>query len=192
MRITTKGQVTIPLDIRERFGFLPETDVEFVVDGDLVILVKASDGRRPTRGERAVAALRSRRPSLQLTTDEIMALTRGEVTAILVDSNVLIDVIEDDAALGRVVQRRAGGGTEAAVVVINAIVYGELSVACRRLRTSRRPSRSTSTGASRSRTPRRSWPAGALSSTAAVVGCAPRRRRTSTSVPMRPSRATGC
>ena len=34
MRITTKGQVTIPQDIRERFGLLPHTEVEFVVEGD--------------------------------------------------------------------------------------------------------------------------------------------------------------
>ncbi|MHB8868605.1 MAG: AbrB/MazE/SpoVT family DNA-binding domain-containing protein [Thermoleophilia bacterium] len=36
MRITTKGQVTIPQDIRERFGLLPHTEVRFQVDGDRV------------------------------------------------------------------------------------------------------------------------------------------------------------
>jgi len=29
MRITSKGQVTIPKDIRERAGLLPNTEVEF-------------------------------------------------------------------------------------------------------------------------------------------------------------------
>lgn len=33
MRVTSKGQVTIPVGIRERFGFLPDTEVEFVVEG---------------------------------------------------------------------------------------------------------------------------------------------------------------
>ena len=33
MKITTKGQVTIPQDLREVFGLLPNTEVEFVRDG---------------------------------------------------------------------------------------------------------------------------------------------------------------
>ena len=79
MRITSKGQVTIPQDIRERAGFLPNTDVDFVVEGDLVYLVKASErSRRPSRGERAVAALRQHGTGITMSTDELMELTRGE------------------------------------------------------------------------------------------------------------------
>ncbi len=79
MRITSKGQVTIPQDIRERAGFMPNTEVDFVWDGELVYLVKASErGRRPTRGQRAVAHLRRHGASFTMTTDELMALTRGE------------------------------------------------------------------------------------------------------------------
>jgi AbrB family looped-hinge helix DNA binding protein len=79
MRITSKGQVTIPQDIRERAGFLPNTDVDFVLDGDLVYLVKSSErARRPSRGDRAVAALRQHGRGITMSTDEIMALTRGE------------------------------------------------------------------------------------------------------------------
>ncbi len=78
MRITSKGQVTIPQAIRERAGLLPNTEVEFRVDGDLVFLFRAADAKRVTRGAMAVAALRARGPKLQMTTDEIMALTRGE------------------------------------------------------------------------------------------------------------------
>ena len=79
MRITSKGQVTIPQDIRERAGFMPNTEVDFVVDGDLVFLVKASErSRRPTRGQRAVAALRMHGTGITMSTDQIMALTRGE------------------------------------------------------------------------------------------------------------------
>ncbi len=33
MRITSKGQVTIPVEIRERLGLLPDCEVEFVVEG---------------------------------------------------------------------------------------------------------------------------------------------------------------
>ena len=79
MRITSKGQVTIPQDIRERAGFMPNTDVDFVWDGELVYLVKSSErGRRPTRGQRAVDHLRRHGASFTMTTDELMALTRGE------------------------------------------------------------------------------------------------------------------
>ena len=36
MRITSKGQVTIPIEIREKMGFLPNTEVEFQIKGDTV------------------------------------------------------------------------------------------------------------------------------------------------------------
>ncbi len=79
MRITSKGQVTIPQDIRERAGFMPNTEVDFVWDGELVYLVKASErGRRPTRGERAVGHLLRHGAGFTMSTDELMALTRGE------------------------------------------------------------------------------------------------------------------
>ncbi len=41
MRIGERGQVTIPKDIRERFGLGPETEVEFRVVGDAILLKKA-------------------------------------------------------------------------------------------------------------------------------------------------------
>ena len=77
MRITTKGQVTIPQAIREAAGLLPHTEVEFVMDDQGVRLVKTSqDGPRPDRGKMLVALLRGRGDHV-MTTDEIMALTRG-------------------------------------------------------------------------------------------------------------------
>ncbi len=79
VRITSKGQVTIPQEIRERAGLLPNTEVEFLLDGDLVFLVRSTEpGRRPSRGQRAIAALRAHPPTTTMTTDELMALTRGE------------------------------------------------------------------------------------------------------------------
>jgi AbrB family looped-hinge helix DNA binding protein len=74
MRVTSKGQVTIPVGIRERFGFLPDTEVEFVVEGSTVRIVRASRSEE-TRGDRVVRRLRGRAVS-RLTTDEILALTR--------------------------------------------------------------------------------------------------------------------
>ncbi len=78
MRITSKGQVTIPHDIRERTGLLPETEVEFVIDGNGVRLVKVASARRTTRGGRAVTRLRENSGHVTMSTDEIMSLTRGE------------------------------------------------------------------------------------------------------------------
>jgi AbrB family looped-hinge helix DNA binding protein len=74
MKITTKGQVTIPAEIRERLGLLPNTEVEFAIRGGAAVLKKA--GRRSTRGRRLIAHLRGR-ATVRLTTDQIMALTRA-------------------------------------------------------------------------------------------------------------------
>jgi AbrB family looped-hinge helix DNA binding protein len=74
VRVTSKGQVTIPASIRERFGLLPDTEVEFVVEGDTVKIVRATNARE-TRGDRVVRHLRGRAVS-RLSTDEILALTR--------------------------------------------------------------------------------------------------------------------
>ncbi|HJW96090.1 MAG TPA: AbrB/MazE/SpoVT family DNA-binding domain-containing protein [Thermoanaerobaculia bacterium] len=75
MRITSKGQVTIPQDIREKFGFLPDTEVEFIAKKGTVQLVKSQTPKRPTRGDALVRRLRGRAGS-GMTTDEILALTR--------------------------------------------------------------------------------------------------------------------
>jgi AbrB family looped-hinge helix DNA binding protein len=75
MKITAKGQVTVPQDIRERFGLMPNTEVEFAVLGDRVYLRKISGKAR--RGEALVAHLRGR-ATVRMSTDEIMALTRAE------------------------------------------------------------------------------------------------------------------
>ena len=79
MRITIKGQVTIPKDIRERHGLLPGTEVRFVEDGDVVRIERAD--QPPSRGRGIVDAMRAaaarRGPPERLTTDEIMALTRA-------------------------------------------------------------------------------------------------------------------
>ncbi len=77
MRITSKGQVTIPADIRERAGLLPHTDVEFEFDGRAVRIVRARSRKKASRGARIVAHLRGR-GDVAMTTDEIMALTREE------------------------------------------------------------------------------------------------------------------
>ncbi len=77
MRITSKGQVTIPAEIREQAGLLPNTEVDFEFDGDVVRIVKAKPSGHEGRGARLIAQMRGR-GNVAMTTDEIMALTRGE------------------------------------------------------------------------------------------------------------------
>lgn len=74
MRVTSKGQVTIPIEVRQKAGLLPNTEVEFVVRGNTVIVKKAEKTSR--RGRRLLAVMRGK-ASKRLSTDQIMALTRG-------------------------------------------------------------------------------------------------------------------
>ncbi len=77
MRITSKGQVTIPQEVRESAGLMPGTDVEFQVGPGFVRLVKATPGSgRRSRGRKLVESLRGR-GDFKMTTDEIVALMRG-------------------------------------------------------------------------------------------------------------------
>jgi AbrB family looped-hinge helix DNA binding protein len=81
VQITTKGQVTIPQEIRNRLGLLPHTRVEFEMAGDHARIRKA---RRPPgesiRGRLALEALRGT-ADIRMSTDEILALTRGGARA---------------------------------------------------------------------------------------------------------------
>ena len=77
MRMTTKGQVTIPIDIRHQLGLLPHSEVEFDVVGDSV-RIRRKKGTT-TRGQRLIDHMRrGPKPLPGMTTDELMAMTRGE------------------------------------------------------------------------------------------------------------------
>ncbi len=41
-RITSKGQITIPQDIRNKFGFLPGIEVDIVTEGNKALIVKST------------------------------------------------------------------------------------------------------------------------------------------------------
>ena len=78
MRITSKGQVTIPQEIRNQLSLLPHTRVLFELAGDHVRIRRADqDGGEGARGSLALLALRGT-ATTRMSTDEIMALTRGE------------------------------------------------------------------------------------------------------------------
>ncbi len=72
MRVTSKGQVTIPRHIREKLGIAPNSEVEFFEEGERVYLLRKSSGClnkrfHPLRGVATV----------KMTTEDIMKMTRG-------------------------------------------------------------------------------------------------------------------
>ncbi|HUK16371.1 MAG TPA: AbrB/MazE/SpoVT family DNA-binding domain-containing protein [Bryobacteraceae bacterium] len=78
MQVTNKGQVTIPQEIRNRLGLLPHTEVEFELAGDHARIRKARQPNgRGARGLLALEALRGR-ATTHMSTDAILALTRGK------------------------------------------------------------------------------------------------------------------
>jgi AbrB family looped-hinge helix DNA binding protein len=73
MRITSKGQVTIPQAIREKLGLHPETEVEFTVErGAAVLRPKKRDD---SIGARTVARLKQG-PKMTMSSKELLALLR--------------------------------------------------------------------------------------------------------------------
>ena len=74
MRMTVKGQVTIPQELRERFDLRPGAEVEIVATEDGALVRPARAGGS---GRRLVDQLRDRADA-GLDADEILRLTRGE------------------------------------------------------------------------------------------------------------------
>ena len=78
MRITSKGQVTIPQAIREKLGLLPHCQVEFEIVGDSVRIRKARKPKGMDRGDMIVAHLQGTGSKRYRSTDELMKLFRGD------------------------------------------------------------------------------------------------------------------
>lgn len=76
MRLTSKGQVTIPRLLRERYGLLPDTEVSFEPAAGGV-LIRVAQSERVERVREAIAKTRGS-ASKGLTTEAVMRLTRGE------------------------------------------------------------------------------------------------------------------
>jgi AbrB family looped-hinge helix DNA binding protein len=75
MKLNSKGQVTIPADLRHRHGFAEGDEVDVVEDGNTLRILHRTAGA--TRGARIVNRLRGR-ATTGLSTDELMDLLRGE------------------------------------------------------------------------------------------------------------------
>ena len=76
MRITSKGQVTIPSAIRERAGLVPGSEIEFEIGDDGVVRLRRADAHpRGAALEQSIERLRGS-ATAKMSTEEIMALTR--------------------------------------------------------------------------------------------------------------------
>ena len=76
MKVTTKGQVTIPQEIRDQLNIHPGSDVRFEIEGDVVKLIPITRALYP--GPQLIQRMRGR-ATVKMSTDEILALTRGEL-----------------------------------------------------------------------------------------------------------------
>jgi AbrB family looped-hinge helix DNA binding protein len=74
MRVTTKGQVTIPQMIREKLGISPTSEIDFLEEKGRFYLVKKKGVNNATGKFRNLRGI----GTVKMTTDEIMALTRGK------------------------------------------------------------------------------------------------------------------
>jgi AbrB family looped-hinge helix DNA binding protein len=73
MRVTTKGQVTIPQHVREELGIKPHSEVDFIKmeDGTFRLVKLKINKLKKSRFRRIRGTA-----TVKMTTDEIMALTR--------------------------------------------------------------------------------------------------------------------
>ncbi len=71
MRVTTKGQVTIPVNVREELGIIAETDIDFMEENGRFYIVKISEPKKNGQFNRFRGIA-----TAKMTTDEIMKLTR--------------------------------------------------------------------------------------------------------------------
>ena len=71
MRVTTKGQVTIPRNVREKLGIVPQTNIDFLEDKGRFYIVKTTKTKRTNSFKKFRGIATSK-----MTTDEILKLTR--------------------------------------------------------------------------------------------------------------------
>jgi AbrB family looped-hinge helix DNA binding protein len=71
MRVTTKGQVTIPRRVREILGIVPESEIDFVEEDGRFYIVKTSKNK-PTKKYTKLRGI----ATASMSTDEILNLTR--------------------------------------------------------------------------------------------------------------------
>jgi AbrB family looped-hinge helix DNA binding protein len=74
MRVTTKGQVTIPLEIRKKMNITPASEVDFIMGKDDRVYIVRVDSDPPVKRFSKLRGI----ATVKMSTEEIMALTRSE------------------------------------------------------------------------------------------------------------------
>ena len=75
MRLNSKGQVTIPANLRERYGLHEGDELDVVANGDTLLITRVKGS--PSRGERLVRRIRGR-ATTSMSTDQLLSLLRDE------------------------------------------------------------------------------------------------------------------
>ena len=74
MKVSSKGQITIPLSIRQKLGILPNTSVQFVEDKGRIYIEK-DISKDNERGKMLLESMSNIK--INMSTEEIMRLTRS-------------------------------------------------------------------------------------------------------------------
>ena len=80
MRITSKGQVTIPKAVREKLGVGPGSDIGFREEGEKIVLVPTENSKEGNAGRKLVQHLQEmgrKAKRIPMTSEKLMELTRG-------------------------------------------------------------------------------------------------------------------
>jgi AbrB family looped-hinge helix DNA binding protein len=79
MRVTEKGQVTIPKEVRDRLGIIPGSEVEFVTDdkGARLVLISGQAKPDPENFEAWLKSVGGSFDTNGMTADEYMDWLRG-------------------------------------------------------------------------------------------------------------------
>ncbi|TLD70073.1 AbrB/MazE/SpoVT family DNA-binding domain-containing protein [Phragmitibacter flavus] len=78
MKVTVKGQITIPLAIREHYGFYPGAEVKIVTRNGQAVIEKCDYNDQSDQINAWLDRFAGSATNKSMTTDEIMAMTRGE------------------------------------------------------------------------------------------------------------------
>ncbi|HEY3783450.1 MAG TPA: AbrB/MazE/SpoVT family DNA-binding domain-containing protein [Fimbriimonadaceae bacterium] len=69
--MTGKGQVTIPVKVREQMGIYPGSKLNFVIKGDALLIERVA-----IKAATSLSQIMRGKGSVKMSTDEILALTR--------------------------------------------------------------------------------------------------------------------
>ncbi len=74
MKVTEEGQISLPPEVAARLGFLPDTELDYFIQGETLLLKKS---QKADRGKKLISTIKGTAKA-GLTTDEILQATRGE------------------------------------------------------------------------------------------------------------------